>query len=84
MQSKLTKMEQKFDYSEQAVNALIEWATNAKLPKEIELSKCEKILDTEKFVKANIYDIRAHYPDSFYNPAIDRLYRLKAKIEATE
>lgn len=80
----MNNMEQQFDYSEPAVQALIEWAQSAKMPQEIELSKCEKILDTEKFVKANIYDIKAHYPDSFYNPAIDRLYRLKAKIEATE
>lgn len=77
-------MEQQFDYSEPAVNALIEWAKSAKLPPQIELSKCENILDTEKFVQANLYDIKAHYPDPFYNPAIDRLYRLKAKIEATE
>lgn len=79
--SNLIDMEQQFDYSEEAVQALIEWAQSAKMPKEIELSKCEQILDTEKFVKANIYDIKAHYPDSFYNPAIDRLYRLKAKVE---
>ena len=77
-------MEQKFDYSEQAVQALIEWAQSAKMPKEITLSKSEQIIDSGKFVKANIYDIQAHYPDPFYNPAIDRLYRLKAKIEATE
>lgn len=77
-------MEQKFDYSEPAVNALLEWAKSAKLPKEITLSNSEQIIDLEKFVNANIYDIKAHYPDPFYNPAIDRLYRLKAKIEATE
>lgn len=77
-------MEQKFDYSEQAVQALIEWAQSAKMPKEITLSKSEQIIDSGKFVKANIYDIQAHFPDPFYNPAIDRLYRLKAKIVATE
>lgn len=80
----MNNMEQQFDYSEQAVNALIEWAKNAKLPKDIILSKSEKIIDSGKFVKANIYDIQAHFPDPFYNPAIDRLYRLKAKIVATE
>lgn len=80
----MNNMEQQFDYSEPAVNALLEWAKSAKLPKEITLSNSEQIIDSEKFVKANIYDIKAHYPDPFYNPAINRLYRLKAKIEATE
>lgn len=32
-------------------------------------------------VNANICDIKQHYPDSFYNPAIDRLYRLKEYME---
>lgn len=77
-------MEQHFDYSEPAVRALMEWAQSAKLPKEVVLSDCERIIDTAKFVSANVYDIKAHYPDPFYNPAIDRLYRLKAKVEATE
>lgn len=80
----MNNMEQQFDYSEPAVNALLEWAKNAKLPQDITLSKSEHIIDTKKFVKSNIYDIKAHFPDPFYNPAIDRLYRLKAKIEATE
>lgn len=73
-----------FDYSEDAVLALMDWAKSAKLPKEVTLSEAEHIYDTAIFVNANINDIKAHYPDPFYNPAINRLYRLKAKIEATE
>lgn len=73
-------MEQ-YDYSKENVYSLLEWAKNAKLPKEIRLSKAEYIIDTGKYIRANIYDIEAHYPDSFYNPAIDRLYRLKQKVE---
>lgn len=34
-------------------------------------------------VRANINDIKQHYPDTFYNPAIDRLYRLKEFVEGT-
>lgn len=76
--------EKNFSYEEESVKKLIEWAGSAKLPKEIVLSKCEHILDVNKFVQANLYDIKAHYPDPFYNPSIDRLYRLKEKVEATE
>lgn len=76
-------MEQ-YDYSKEAVYSLLEWAKNAKLPKEVKLSKAEHIIDSEKFIRANIYDIEAHFPDSFYNPAIDRLYRLKQEIEKNE
>lgn len=73
-----------FDYSEDAVLALMDWAKSAKLPKEVTLSEAEHIYDTAIFVNANINDIKAHYPDPFYNPAIDRLYRLKEIVEAAE
>lgn len=75
---------EKYDYSEDAVLAIMDWAKSAKLPKEVTLSEAEHIYDTAIFVNANINDIKAHYPDPFYNPAIDRLYRLKEKVEATE
>ena len=41
----------------------------------------EHIFDTSMYVNANICYIKQHYPDSFYNPAIDRLYRLKEYME---
>ncbi|WP_302459059.1 hypothetical protein [Mediterranea massiliensis] len=74
----------KFAYDEQSVREIIEWAQNTKLPKEVMLSYAEHIYDTAMYVSANINDIKAHFPDPFYNPAIDRLYRLKEKVEATE
>lgn len=73
-----------FDYSEDAVLAIMDWAKSAKLPKEVTLSEAEHIYDTSMYVSANINDIKAHYPDPFYNPAINRLYRLKEIVEATE
>ena len=73
-----------FDYSEKAVLAIMDWAKSANLPKEVTLSEAEHIYDTAMFVNANINDIKAHYPDPFYNPSIDRLYRLKEIVEATE
>lgn len=45
------------------------------------LSEAEHIFDTSLYVNANICDIKQHYPDAFYNPAIDRLCRLKEIIE---
>lgn len=74
----------KFSYDEQSVREIIEWAQNTKLPKEVKLSDAEHICAPAMYVSANINDIKAHYPDPFYNPAIDRLYRLKEKVEATE
>lgn len=41
------------------------------------------IMNARIYVRANINDIKQHYPDQFYNPAIDRLYRLKEFVEKT-
>ena len=70
-----------YQYDEESVKALINWAENAQLAKEIVLSEAEHITDTEAYVPTNIYDIKQHYPDPFFNPAIDRLYRLKEFLE---
>lgn len=70
-----------YNYDEESVNALMKWAENALLPKEVTLSEAEHIFDTSMYVHANICDINQHYPDPFYNPAIDRLYRLKKYME---
>ncbi len=76
---KLNKMEYK--YEEESVKALITWAETAQLPQEVTLSAAEHITDTSIYVRANINDIKQHYPDGFYNPAITRLYRLKEFVE---
>lgn len=68
-----------YKYDEESVNALMKWAENAQLPKELQLSEAENIVNLRQYVVANINDIKAHYPDEFYNPAITRLYRLKEK-----
>ena len=73
-----------YDYSENAVQAIMDWAESTKLPKEVMLSEAEHVYDTSIYVRANINDIKAHYPDPFYNPSIDRLYRLKEIVKATE
>ncbi len=73
--------ENKYAYDEESVKAIIEWAQTANLPKEVVLSESERIFDTSLYVNANICDIKQHYPDDFYNPAIDRLYRLKEYME---
>ena len=73
--------ESKYAYDEESVKAIIEWAQTTQLPKEVMLSEAEHIFDTSLYVNANICDIKQHYPDAFYNPAIDRLYRLKEFVE---
>lgn len=72
-------------YDEASVQAIMQWAKSTQFPKEVTLSKAGHIYDIFLYVRANINDIKAHYPDEFYNPAITRLYRLKEFIEgATE
>lgn len=61
----------------------MKWAETAQLPNEVVLSEAEHITDTSTYVRANIYDIKQHYPDGFYNPVITRLYRLKEFVEGT-
>ena len=75
--------EGEYKYDEESVNALIKWVENAQLPKEVTLSEAEHITDTPIYVRANINDIKQHYPDAFYNAAINRLYRLKEFVEGT-
>ena len=69
-------------YDEDSVKALIQWSESAQFPKEVTLSEAEHIMDAKIYVRANINDIKQHYPDEFYNPAIIRLYRLKEFIES--
>ena len=53
-----------YNYDEESVNALMKWAENAQLPKEVTLSESEHIIDTSLYVNANICDIKQHYPDA--------------------
>lgn len=73
--------EGKYAYDEESVKAIMNWAETVQLPKEVILSESEHIYDTSLYIQANINDIKQHYPDAFYNPAIDRLYRLKEFME---
>ena len=61
--------ESKYQFDEESVAAIMHWAES------------EHIYDTSLYVRANINDIKQHYPDEFYNPAIIRLYRLKEFID---
>ena len=72
-----------YNYDEESVKAIIQWSGTAQLPNEVVLSEAEHITDTSIYVRANINDIKQHYPDGFYNPAITRLYRLKEFVEGT-
>ena len=70
-----------YNYDEESVNALIEWAKTASLPEQLQLNEAEKVIDVPRYVQANLSDIDSHYPDAFYNPSITRLYILKEKLE---
>ena len=75
---------EEYKYDEESVNALVKWAETATFPEQVMLSDAENIFDVKRYVRANLSDIAAHYPDEFYNPAITRLYRLKDKMEGKE
>lgn len=73
--------ESKYQFDEASVQAIMYWAETVQLPKEIVLSESEHIFDTSLYVRANINDIKEHYPDEFYNSTIIRFYRLKDFVE---
>ena len=68
---------EEYKYDEESVNALVKWAETATFPEQVMLSDAENIFDVKRYVRANLSDIAATYPDEFYNPAITRLYRIK-------
>ena len=70
-----------YSYERESVEALCNWVAHATFPKEVKLDEAEVIFDVPLFVQANLNDIKGHYPDPFYNPAITRLYRLKEILE---
>lgn len=70
-----------YNYDEESVNALIEWAKTVTFPQAIKLGEADNVFDIKRYVQANLSDIAAHYPDAFYNPSITRLYQLKEKLE---
>ena len=59
-----------YNYDEESVKAIIQWSETAQLPNEVVLSEAEHITDTSIYVRANINDIKQHYPDGFLQPAI--------------
>ena len=70
-------MAKEYKFDEESVHAIIQWAESAQLPKDVVLSAAEHITDTTKYLRANINDIKQHYPDGFYNPAITRFISVK-------
>lgn len=75
---------EEYKYDEESINALVEWAKTTTFPQQIVLSDSENIVNVKRYVHANLSDIKVHYPDDFYNPAITRLYRLKERLEEGE
>lgn len=78
------EQESRYAYDEESVKHIVHWALTAQLPTQIELSESESIFDVKKYIQANINDINQHFPAPFYNPAIDRLYRLKEFMDNSQ
>jgi hypothetical protein len=47
-----------YNYDEESVNALINWAETAQLTQEVTLSEAEHIMDAKIYVRTNINDIK--------------------------
>lgn len=62
--------ESKYEYDEDSVKAIMNWAETAQLPKEVILSESEHIYDTSLYIRANINDIKQHYPDVFLQASL--------------
>ena len=72
-----------YNYDESAVQDLLRWADKAELPQSLRLDKAAFIFDVKKCVESDVMCVRDHYPDLFYNPAINRLYQIRAMTEET-
>lgn len=72
-----------YDYSEEGVKALLNWAKGMQLPKTLKLGISEDIFDLPRCVSASINDIEIHYPNPTFTPAINRLYRIKEALETS-
>lgn len=70
-----------YSYDKESVKALCDWAAHATFPKEVKLNEAEFIFDVPLFVQSNLSDIKRHYPDAIFHPAVTRLYQLKDLLE---
>lgn len=49
--------------------------------KELKLSECENIFDLELFIDAHLRSIKRNFDNPTFSSDIDRMKRLKAKLE---
>lgn len=66
-----------YNYDEVAVQELLQWADTAELPQSLRLDQAAFIFDVRRCVESDAMCVRDHYPDPFYNPAINRLYQIR-------
>lgn len=66
-----------YNYDEVAVQELLQWADTAELPQSLRLDQAAFIFDVRRCVESDTMCVRDHYPDPFYNPAINWLYQIR-------
>ena len=66
-----------YNYDEVAVQELLQWADTAELPQSLRLDQAAFIIDARRCLESYAMYDRDHYPDPFYNPAINRLYQIR-------
>ena len=68
-------------YTESQLNELEQFFKSATLPKEIQLSQCEKVTDVKKFINTSLANCRAGKGLKTFEAAYDRLMKLKELLQ---
>jgi hypothetical protein len=68
-------------YTENDINELEQFFKSVTLPKEIQLSQCEKVTDVAKFISSSLATCRANMGQNAFAAAYDRLVKLKELLQ---
>lgn len=68
-------------YTEKELIELEQYFKTASLPKEIQLTQCEKVIDVKKFINTSLANCRAGMGLRTFEAAYDRLVKLKELLD---
>lgn len=68
-------------YTENELIELEQYFKSVTLPKEIQLSQCEKVIDVTKFINSSLASCRANAGVKAFEAAYDRLVKLKELLQ---
>ena len=68
-------------YTDKEINELEQFFKSAALPEEIQLTRCEKVVDVSEFIKTSLSVCRANMGQKTFEAAYDRLVKLKEVLK---